>query len=216
MKKILGSFVFLNIILSLLLANNLLFISSHELTMAERKYGLKAKKRLQLWDRMLQKAQTKNTLQKLKIVNDFFNQIQYKQDTLHWKKKDYWASPLEFLGTGAGDSEDYAIAKYFSLRKLGIADKKLKMTYVILSNNERKYEKTHMVLNYYHEPNLSPIVLDHVNKKLVLGKKRKDLKPVYAFNAAGLWKAQTKNLLHNKHTQKALQHSWKNLLSKSI
>ena len=34
------------------------------------------------------------------------------------------------MGTGGGDCEDYAIAKYFSLIKLGIPDEKLRITYV--------------------------------------------------------------------------------------
>ena len=37
------------------------------------------------------------------------------------------------MGTNAGDCEDYEIAKYFSLIKLGIPDSKLRITYVSYS-----------------------------------------------------------------------------------
>jgi predicted transglutaminase-like cysteine proteinase len=37
-------------------------------------------------------------LNKIKNVNDFFNQITYKTDAAHWKQKDYWATPFEFMG----------------------------------------------------------------------------------------------------------------------
>jgi len=177
---------------SLLIANVPINISIQKLIKIEKKYGPKAKQRVLLWDRMLEQAKGKNTLEKLKIVNDFFNKVQYKRDSVHWKIKDYWASPFEFLGTGAGDCEDYAIAKYFALRQLGIEDSKLKITYVKLSRSGTKYEEAHMVLNYYHKPNQPPVVLDNINKRLMLATKRTDLKPVYSFNAVGLWKAQNK------------------------
>ena len=42
---------------------------------------------------------------------------------------DYWATPVESLRKGEADCEDYAIAKYFTLRQLGVADDKLRITY---------------------------------------------------------------------------------------
>ena len=168
-------------------------ISIAKLKQIEKKYGKQARNRVLLWDKMLTKAQKKRSvLEKLKIVNDFFNKIRYARDISHWKKADYWASPFEFLGTGAGDCEDYAIAKYFTLRELGIPDKRLRITYVKLSQRGSKYDAAHMVLNYYYNPTKAPIVLDNVNKRLTLATKRHDIKPVYSFNAVGLWKAQNK------------------------
>ena len=34
---------------------------------------------------------------------------------------DFWASPLATLGRGAGDCEDYAIAKFVALRLAGMS-----------------------------------------------------------------------------------------------
>jgi len=192
MRKFFVPFLMIVILFTMIFAKSTVNISSAQLKKIERKYGKKAKKRVVLWDKMLQSAKGKGTLKKLKIVNSFFNKITYKRDITHWKKNDYWASPFEFLGTGAGDCEDYAIAKYFALRKLGIPDKKLKITYVTYRQRNTKFDTAHMVLNYYHSPNKPPIVLDNINKKLKLATKRKDLKPVYSFNAVGLWKAQNK------------------------
>jgi len=200
-------------IVTVLTASVPVYISMEKLTKIEKKYGPKAKKRVLLWDKMLVKAKQKKTLEKLKIVNDFFNKIKYKRDNLHWKKKDYWASPFEFLGTGAGDCEDYAIAKYFALRQLGIPDSKLRITYVKLSRKGTKYEEAHMVLNYYHKPNQTPIVLDNVNKRLVLATKRKDLKPIYSFNAVGLWKAQNKGKTQKSMGSNKLKN-WKSMMER--
>lgn len=186
--------------------------SQKKLDTFNKKYGQKATKRLLLWDKLLVTAKDKKTLQKLKAVNDFFNQIRYKLDPKHWGKKDYWASPFEFLGTGAGDCEDYAIAKYFSLRKLGIPEKKLRITYVKYKGRGR-YAQAHMVLTYYHKPNSTPIVLDNINKKLKLANKRKDLKPIYSFNASGLWQAQNKGQSSKRVGNNNLK-SWKDLMSR--
>jgi predicted transglutaminase-like cysteine proteinase len=192
MPKFSISFIVITLLITIIFAKNNANISNKQLNKIEKKYGKKARQRVLLWDKMLENAKNKGTLKKLKMVNTFFNKITYKRDILHWKKNDYWASPFEFLGTGAGDCEDYAIAKYFALRKLGIPDNKLKITYVKYKRANTKFEEAHMVLNYYHNINKPPIILDNINKKLKLATQRKDLKPVYSFNAVGLWKAQNK------------------------
>jgi len=187
------------------------FIPSAKVNQVNKKYGLKAKTRVELWDKMLQSSKDKKILNKLKNVNDFFNKIKYKTDPRHWRKKDYWATPYEFLGTGAGDCEDYAIAKYYSLRKLGVPENKLRITYVIYKKRNTRFDQAHMVLTYHHKPGATPIVLDNINKKLQLANKRKDLKPVYSFNASGLWQAKNKGSVKvGKNNLKA----WKSLMSR--
>jgi len=44
---------------------------------------------------------------------------------------DFWASPLQTFASGAGDCEDYAIAKYVALRHLGIASDDLRLLIVL-------------------------------------------------------------------------------------
>lgn len=188
-------------------------ISTEKLKDFTNKYGSKAEKRVLLWDKMLENAKQKNTLNKLKDVNDFFNKVTYKLDSKHWGKNDYWAAPFEFLGTGAGDCEDYAIAKYFSLIKLGIPEEKLRITYVKLLRRGTKYEQAHMVLTYYHKPNSTPVVLDNVNKRLKLATKRTDLKPIYSFNAKGLWQAKNKGRTSKFVGENNLK-SWKDLMNR--
>ena len=68
-----------------------------------------------------------------------------------------------------------------------------------------------MVLSYIHKANATPIILDNINKKLILASKRKDLRPIYSFNASGLWKAQTKGSV--KVGSNNLK-SWQNLVSR--
>jgi predicted transglutaminase-like cysteine proteinase len=181
----------------------------------KKKYGKKGAVRVQKWDKLIEKAKKeKKLVKKLKLVNDFFNKaIKYRTDIKLWKKKDYWATPFETMGRGAGDCEDYAIAKYFTLRKLGIPDKKLRITYVSLRSKRSKFDQAHMVLTFYNKPTSVPIVLDNVNRKLKLASKRKDLIPVYSFNATGLWKAKNKGKSSGKKKKNNLR-SWKDLMTR--
>ena len=200
-------------IVSLNMTNAANFVDDKTLLAIKEKYGTKGLKRVQLWDNMVTKAKTKKILYKLKYVNDFFNKIPYRTDKKHWGQDDYWATPFEFMGSGAGDCEDYSIAKYFTLRKLGVKDEKLRIMYVKLQRKRTKYEESHMVLTYYDKPTSTPIVLDNVNKKLQLASKRDDLKPVYSFNAGGLWRAQNKGKSEKKVGANNLK-SWTDLMNR--
>lgn len=214
MKKVLFiSFFITSLTLTVTIAKNYFNISQKQINTITTKYGEKAMKRAQIWDKVIQNAKNKDILHKLKDVNDFWNKIKYRRDKTQWGKKDYWAAPLEFLGVGAGDCEDYAIAKYYSLRKLGVPENKLRITYVKLMRKRTKFEEAHMVLTYYHKPGATPIVLDNVNRKLKLASKRKDLRPIYSFNAGGLWQAKNKGKTSIKVGKNNLRN-WKSMLSR--
>ena len=212
MKKILLiSFTFISFSSIFLIASKNFNITDSQLNSIERKYGSSAKTRVEAWDSMIESSKNESLLNKIKNVNEFFNQITYKTDAAHWKQKDYWATPFEFMGTGAGDCEDYAIAKYFSLIKLGIPDDKLRITYVIYKKANSRFEQAHMVLTYYHKTGAEPVILDNINRRLELASKRDDLKPVYSFNASGLWQAKNKG---DTRVGDNNLKSWKNLIGR--
>jgi predicted transglutaminase-like cysteine proteinase len=126
---------------------------------------------------------------RLRAVNDFYNQrLAYVEDIDNWGQVDYWASPLESLGKGAGDCEDYAIGKYFTLTSLGIPHAKLRMVYVRASIPDAPNGfVAHMVLAYYPTPDAEPLVLDNLQPVIRPASQRPDLAPVFSFNAEGLW-----------------------------
>lgn len=126
---------------------------------------------------------------KIKAVNDFYNQrLAYVEDIDNWGQVDYWASPLESLGKGAGDCEDYAIGKYFTLTSLGVPHAKLRMVYVRASiAGAPNGFVAHMVLAYYPTPEAEPLVLDNLQPGIRAAGERPDLSPVFSFNAEGLW-----------------------------
>lgn len=176
-----------------------------------KKYGKKTEKKLIAWNRLLKTGKKTKTLKKLKLANDFFNHVKYATDIRHWQKRDYWATPFEFIGSSAGDCEDYAIVKYFTLIKMGVPERKLRLAYVKLLRKKKKFEEDHMVLLYIHKPNKTPIVLDNVNKKLKFATQRKDLKLVYTFNASGLWKAKNRGKTQVKVDENRLK-KWEKLI----
>lgn len=140
--------------------------------------------RINDWQYLLTSQKQLGELEQLNVVNRFFNkQLRYVEDTDLWHEVDYWETPIEALWKGAGDCEDYAIAKYFSLRHLGVASEKLRITYVKALTQNR----AHMVLTYYSSPEAEPLVLDSLIDAIKPAGQRKDLLPVYSFNAEGMW-----------------------------
>ena len=156
------------------------------LDQAEQKYGKEARGRLSSWEGLLQNDRSTTDRQKLRQVNSFFNKmIVFVNDIDQYGVKDHWATPIEFVCRGAGDCEDYAIAKYFSLKILGVDDDKLRITYV----KALQYNMTHMVMAYYSKPGAEPLILDNLIDEIRPASERKDLLPIFTFNGTGLWLA---------------------------
>lgn len=160
------------------------------LSMANQQINIKhdqnATKRLNDWERLIFHSLNKNTGEKLKLVNDFFNQMKWAEDEDIWDSSDYWATPMESLLKNSGDCEDFSIAKYYTLLAMDIPAQLLRITYVILDNKQG-----HMVLFYY--PEASPgntseaLVLDNMRPDILPKSERSDIKYMFSFNEEGLW-----------------------------
>lgn len=161
-------------------------LNEQSLRQAEHKYGPDSRQRLEAWQNLLRQEATGDDRTKLEQVNRFFNRIPFIEDAIHWQQNDYWATPFEFLASGGGDCEDFAIAKYFTLVSLGVDENKLTLTYVKALN----LNQAHMVLAYYAAPAAEPLILDSLNASIEPSSKRTDLLPVYSLNASGLWLAK--------------------------
>ena len=133
--------------------------------LALEKYGQRAADTVVAWRKMMNDAKGQPETDMVTTVNTFFNRrILFEDDIVLWKVPDYWASPLEFMGRGAGDCEDFAISKYTTLRLLGISNDKLRMIYVRaqIGGTSSTTSVAHMVLGYYAEPNGEPLILDNL------------------------------------------------------
>ena len=168
----------------LLRADDLQWISKELLATAQREFGAEAEQRLLDWQALYQDLRNQNEGEKLRAVNYFFNNhVKYVSDEKHWGQKDYWATPYESLTTHGADCEDFVIAKYYTLKELGIEVEKLRITYV----KALRINQAHMVLTYFPTPDAITLVLDNLIGKIYPANKRKDLEPVYSFNASGMW-----------------------------
>ena len=117
---------------------------------------------------------------KVENVNRFVNLIPYQEDQITYGKSDYWASPLEFL-VNAGDCEDYAIAKYISLRQLRMPATDLKM--VVLQDTLR--DLAHAVLAVRLDGSI--LVLDNNDYQIASPKDLPHYSPYYAVNENQQW-----------------------------
>ncbi len=171
---------------SLAAVANPLGLTSKILDAVALEYGRRARSRVLAWQHLVDSNINQTEQQKLVLVNKFFNEIRFVSDQSHWQKVDYWATPIELLATQGGDCEDFAIAKYITLRALNVPDEKLRITYVkALELNE-----AHMVLTFYSSPGAMPDVLDNLINEIKPADQRPDLQPVYSFNGNGLWLAK--------------------------
>ena len=156
------------------------------LAYVERQYGVPARDRVQEWRQLVGQDQGKSELEKLRLVNHFFNQANFVSDLEHWGKEDYWATPVEMLSTNGGDCEDFTIAKYFTLKEMGVPEQRMQITYV----KALRLNQAHMVLTYFSSPGADPLVLDNLIDEIKPATQRSDLLPVYSFNGEGLWLAK--------------------------
>lgn len=153
------------------------------LSFVGQQYDETAQKRVVAWRNIVDSSHDISEKEKLEKVNRFFNLFRFIDDIDHWQQEDYWATPIEFIGTMAGDCEDFSIAKYFTLLELGVPIDKLRLTYV----KAVKLNQFHMVLAYYPNPKAVPMILDNIDGEIKPAFKRKDLVPIFSFNGQKLW-----------------------------
>ena len=142
------------------------------------------------WRRLLDESRPLPVDDKLQAVNQFFNRrLRFTTDQVAWGVPDYWATPLEFMRQAQGDCEDFAIAKYVSLRMLGIPAEQLRLIYVRarFGSAASGNSEAHMVLGYYADPGGEPLILDNLVNSVRPAASRTDLSPIFSFNAQGLW-----------------------------
>lgn len=175
------------------------------------RYGPHAQRLFHNWQALLNSLGKSPDIQRLRGVNEFFNQrIIYSENREVWNQADYWATPLETFGKGAGDCKSFVINKYVSLRLLGVEPDKMRLTYVkvIIGGPGSHITEAHMVLAYYASPSSEPLILDNLVTSIKPASLRPDLIPVFSFNMEGIWVGTIQNNNVGQLTR------WKQLLDK--
>ncbi len=153
-----------------------------------RQYGDEGGAVLEAWLALLERLRDADVETQLRGVNDFINRrVRWLEDPRVWGQDDYWATPLETLGRGAGDCEDFTIAKYVSLRELQVPEPRLRLIYVKARIGRSRITQAHMVLGHYPTPESEPLILDNLVPSITPASQRTDLDPLFSFNGSGLW-----------------------------
>ncbi len=125
---------------------------------AKQRAGREARRRLEAWEQLINARQKCQDMDKVRAVNEFFNrQITMKADKGTARGYDYWQSPIETLARGVGDCDDFAMAKYVSLRLLGIPAAQLRVAVV-----KGGFPYRHAVLFFFPQDEKDPWVLDNL------------------------------------------------------
>ncbi len=192
-----------------------LFFTQTFLDQVRQQHGETTLNRVIAWHAMLEDADGRLENTKLIQVNAFFNQIPNKSDNAVWGTGDYWATPVELLAANAGDCDDFAIAKYFSLRMLGFSEDRLRLAYVRHYGVGKTLKVTpHLVLIYYDTAGTDPWVLDNLIPEIKPASQRRDLVAVYTFNASGMWRAQERNQGRQIAVESGRFSKWENMLER--
>jgi predicted transglutaminase-like cysteine proteinase len=180
------------------------------------RFGPNSVRSLNEWQKAQDSGKKLQEKDKLQKINDFFNRaIQFEDDLSIWNQSDYWATPLETVGQERGDCEDFAIAKYFALKDLGIPLSKLRLVYVKakLNGPAGPYLQAHMVLAYYPAPNAEPLVLDNLVPEIKPASQRSDLQPMFSFNSEAIWSGVAENSKKGAGTGQLSR--WQDLLQRA-
>jgi predicted transglutaminase-like cysteine proteinase len=95
-------------------------------------------------------------------------------------EEDVWSSPLTTLGTGAGDCEDYAIAKFLALQEAGVSPDDLRI--VVLRDNFRGED--HAVVAARLDGNW--LILDNRHMAMIEDRKIPNFRPVFLIDHDGV------------------------------
>jgi predicted transglutaminase-like cysteine proteinase len=142
------------------------------------------------WKNMIAQARRSPEQEVLRMVNGYFNQWRPQNDQVAWGSPEYWTSPMEFIRKRGGDCEDYAIAKYFALRFLGLPAERMRIVAVRrLDETGKPAPEMHAVLAVH--TGATWFILDNnarpKNNIFPHTQYKGRFDPVYSVNEGGAW-----------------------------
>lgn len=114
-------------------------------------------------------------------VNRRMNTAPYIEDVDNYGSTDYWATPAEFFDR-SGDCEDYAIAKFMTLRELGVPNEQMRIAVV----HDTNLDLVHAVLVVYHDD--VAYLLDNQIEQVVRVDSVRHYRPYYSLNESLWWR----------------------------
>lgn len=138
------------------------------------------------WQQLLADLLEYPEQEQVDAVNRFVNAGRNRKDSELWGEEDYWASPREFFARGAGDCEDFAVAKYLGLRRLGIPESRLRLGQGRVYDRHSGAIEAHLVL-IYEDRQGREWILDNLEPSIERRSRRVDIMIDYVFNSEQLW-----------------------------
>ncbi|NQV58353.1 MAG: transglutaminase-like cysteine peptidase [Alphaproteobacteria bacterium] len=134
----------------------------------------------QRWQEMINQLQGQDLTAQLEMVNTFMNKRRYIVDPVNWGLRDYWSTPGQFFAK-YGDCEDYAIAKYLTLKRLGVPTARMRI--VVLQ--DLNLGVAHAILAVYTGDGI--IILDNQIQRTVQASVIRHYKPIFSINEDAWW-----------------------------
>ena len=139
------------------------------------------------WGRFLKSLKGRDKYTQIRAVNARMNKAKYITDKTNWGRKDYWATPGEFMAR-FGDCEDFAIVKYLSLRLLGFKERELRVVAVKDLNLKVGHAVLIVKLKDPKTKKTKVYLLDNQIKKVVEAKTVRHYEPVFSINKNFWWR----------------------------
>jgi len=136
------------------------------------------------WETLLESLEDKPLREQMAVINAHFNAVPYIEDSSNFGMDDYWQTPYEFMNSG-GDCEDYAIAKYISLKRLGVPESAMR---IMIVQDQNLGGIMHAVLEVRHDG--QRYVLDNQASTVTRQRDIFHYRPIYAINSANWWAYQ--------------------------
>ncbi len=133
------------------------------------------------WREFIEKTRSLSFSEQLDAVNKWGNDHPYVEDQVNWGLDDYWETPYEFMDI-SGDCEDYAIAKYFTLKAMGMPVDHLR---VIILQDLNLGGIIHAVLGVYDDGEI--YILDNQSAQVKPALKIYHYRPIFGINEDAWW-----------------------------
>lgn len=139
---------------------------------------------------VIDNAQQRDGLARLGEVNRAINlAIRPVSDEKQYGVQDHWSAPLATLTSGAGDCEDYAIAKLVALREAGVAQSDLRLVIV----RDHLFNEDHAVLAARFEGRWR--ILDNRRLAMIEDDQMRQTEPLFAIDQDGVRRFADPNMM---------------------
>ena len=117
--------------------------------------------------------------EQLTAINEFYNRQPHRRKAELYGRSEYWATPREFMSR-SGDCEDYAIAKYLSMRALGLTADAMRI--VVLQDENLRLAHAILAVRIGGDT----LILDNQIKQVVSHRRIRHYRPIYSVTE-GAW-----------------------------